>query len=145
MTETKVTHPKETPFVVVPIQVRLSDTDMFRHINNVSYLAFTESVRMEFFVRHGVDLTKELCINRAVTIDYQRPATFLDSLVGLVRITRMGSSSIDLEVRIANADDHSVVYATCHIVQINVCAKTGQPTPVSDELRAGLRVGGQID
>lgn len=142
MSET--TNPKETPFVVVPIQVRLSDTDMFRHINNVSYLAFTESVRMEYFLKFGVNLRKEMCINRSVSVDYQKAATLLDPLVGLARIVRMGNTSIEMEVQIVNALDHSLVYATCHIVQINVCAKTGKPTPVSDELRASLKEAGQI-
>lgn len=138
-------HPKERPFVAFPIYKRISDTDMFRHINNVSYLAYIEGVRLEFFESHGCDIKKELAITRSVHLDYCRSATFFDPLVALVRVSRIGLSSVDLEIHIANANDHSIVYVMSKVSQIHCCAKTGQKCPVSDEVRETLRSIGQID
>lgn len=135
----------ERPYIVLPVCVRLSDTDYFQHINNVSYLAYIEGARLEFFAGLGTDLRKELAITRRVDIDYIRPATLWDHLVALVRVKSAGTSSLELEVSIANRDDHSVVYVRSHILQVHCCAKTGQKTPISEITRQGLKAAGQID
>lgn len=142
---TELSTPQERSFVVLPVSVRLSDTDLFQHINNVSYLAFIEGVRGEFFAAHGCDLRKELAMTRRMEINYLKPATFWDPLVALVRIIKVGMSSIELEVHIANRDDHSIVYVESKMVQIHCCAKTGKKCPVSDGIREGLKAAGQID
>lgn len=131
-------------FVAIPVHVRLADTDMFRHINNVSYLAFIESIRLDFFRSNGCDLRTELALTRKVSMDFLRPATFHDPLVGLIKVIGIGRSSLDLEIKIANADDHSIVYVECTTSQIHCCAKTGKVVPVGEPIRELLRKIGQL-
>jgi acyl-CoA thioester hydrolase len=141
---TKTINQEETPFAVLPIHTRLGDTDMFRHINNVSYLSYIESLRIEFFVQLGCNPREELAITRRIDVNYLRPASYYDPLAGLIRTTRVGESSVELEIRIVNASDHSVVYAESRVIQVHCCAKTGEKCRVSAAGRQALKDLGQI-
>lgn len=137
-------HPGK-PFYEVPISVRISDTDMFQHINNVSYATYVEAARYEFFKAIGGDVKKELALTKHLHIDYLHPATLYDDLVSLVHVLKLGNSSLEMEIYIVNAHDHEKVYAKAVVLQIHCCAKTGKVCRVGDGAREGLKRIGQVD
>ena len=133
------------PFYELPISVRISDTDMFQHINNVSYATYVEAVRFEFFKAIGGDVRNELAMTKHLHIDYLNPATLYDDLVSLVKVLKVGNSSLEMEIYIVNSNDYEKIYAKAVVLQIHCCAKTGRICRVGDSIRAGLKRIGQAD
>ena len=87
--------------VVVEIPLLWGDQDAFGHINNVVYLRWCETARVEYLHRigmwaplppHGMGP-----ILASVKCDYKRPLNYPDTVWVGARVTRIGNSSIRME------------------------------------------------
>src|SRR5580698_5650353 len=93
-----------------PIQTEISvlwgDEDSFGHVNNVAYLRWCETGRMEYMRR--IDLFPELPpkglgpIIASVTCHYRRPMRYPDTVTVGTRVTSIGNSSFRMEQRIVS-------------------------------------------
>lgn len=132
------------PVYIVPLKVTIMHTDMFGHVNNVSYAAFMETSRFDFFIALGINLREEMAITRTMRIDYLTPATLFDPLVALITVTKIGRTSLEMDIDIVNRDDHSIIYSKGRVAQVHCCAKTGESRLVSDAVKNALREIGQF-
>ena len=120
------------------IDVRLTDLDFARHVNNAAVAAFHEEVRVRFHVRHfGADTV----FNRPsgggvvaqVSIQYLRESVHGLSITGCVGVARLGNSSYTLSQALFQGG-HCFSEATCVIAQ----RENGHAEPLSDALRGRL-------
>lgn len=120
---------------VVPVQVRWSDVDQFGHVNNAVLVSYLEFARVEVWrrwIREGrVDIVPVVVAR--LSVEYLLPIELAASVEVGLRATSIGRSSFHYEYAVtANGD----VAAKAETVMVHVDAKSGQPTPVPDALRA---------
>lgn len=122
------------------VQLRWSDMDALRHVNNVQFLRFLEDARVQMMVEAG-RRTLESDLGVVVVrheIDYRRPLLFRpEPVVVDTWVTRIGRTSyaVAYEIREEHGD---VVYATAATVMVCVDLATGTPRPVDELMRTAL-------
>ena len=123
-----------------PLQLRFSDIDGYMHVNNGVYFSYFEHARALFL--HQVADWNVMEVGTVVgktTIEYISPIHLEDKFKCLVRCTRMGNSSFDLEQVIVSEEESSLrIFSRCHTVMVSVDMKTMKPTPVPELYRARL-------
>ena len=124
-----------------PIQIRFSDIDGYLHVNNGVYFSYFEHARALFLYR-VVDwnvMTIGTVVGR-IEIDYLRPIHLEDQVEALVKCSRLGNSSFDLEQFLVGKDasGNQQVFAKCTCVMVAVDMKTMKPVPVPDNYRKKL-------
>lgn len=77
-----------------------------------------------------------------IEIDYIRPIHLEDQVEALVKCTRIGNSSFDLEQFLIGTDSKGVsqVFAKCKCIMVSVEMKTMKPVSVPEEYRLKLAV-----
>lgn len=126
-----------------PIQIRFSDIDGYLHVNNGIYFSYFEHARALFL--HQVCNWNVMTIGTVVgriEIDYIRPIHLEDQVEALVKCSRIGNSSFDLEQFLIGTDSkgESHVFAKCKCIMVSVDMKTMRPVPVPEEYRLKLAV-----
>lgn len=121
------------------LQIRFSDIDGYMHVNNGVYYNYFEHARALFL--HQVcawDIMKIGTVVGKTTIDYLRPIHLEDEIACLVRCTRLGNSSFDLEQLIVSKTNQAEVLSTCTTVMVSVDMQTMKPTPIPEAYRSKL-------
>ncbi|MEY3565728.1 MAG: hypothetical protein RJA23_1898, partial [Bacteroidota bacterium] len=81
-----------------PIQLRFSDIDGYLHVNNGVYFSYFEHARAVFLYQvAGWDVLDVGTVVGRIEIDYIRPIHLTDQVEALVKCSRLGNSSFDLE------------------------------------------------
>jgi acyl-CoA thioester hydrolase len=92
--------------VVVTFPLLWGDQDAFGHVNNVVYLRWCETARVEYLVRIGLwpSLPPEGIgpILASISCDYKRPLTFPDTVYVGARVTRIGNRSFQMQHRVVS-------------------------------------------
>ena len=82
--------------------VPFADVDMMRHVNNVAYIRWAETMRAEYFAQvmrtpingaHGM-------IQATINFTYERQLEYREQLAIGVRIPRIGTKSFDFEYEV---------------------------------------------
>ncbi len=126
---------------VIPVQIRFSDIDGYMHVNNGIYFSYYEHARASFL--------NDLCDWNVMTIgtvvgrieiDYYKPIHLEDQVQCLVKCTRLGNSSFDIEQYLIGftKNGESVTFSHCKCVMVSVDMQTMKPTPVPSEFRQKL-------
>jgi len=83
--------------VVITVPLLWGDHDAFGHVNNLVYLRWCESARVEYLVRIGLFPPLPPVgigpILASISCDYKRPLTFPDTAHIGARVTRIGNRS----------------------------------------------------
>lgn len=123
------------------IQIRFSDIDGYLHVNNGIYFNYFEHARAVFLyqVCDWNVMTIGTVVGR-IEIDYFRPIHLEDTVEALVKCTRIGNSSFDLEQFLIGTDSKgaSRVFAKCKCVMVSLDMKTMKPVSVPEEYRLKL-------
>lgn len=124
-----------------PIQIRFSDIDGYLHVNNGIYFSYFEHARAVFL--HQVCDWNVMIIGTVVgriEIDYLRPIHLEDQVEALVKCSRIGNTSFDLEQYLIGTDNKGEprVFAKCRCIMVSVDMKTMRPVPVPDDYRLKL-------
>lgn len=124
-----------------PVQIRFSDIDGYLHVNNGVYFSYFEHARAVFL--HEVCGWNVMIIGTVVgriEIDYLCPIHLEDKVEALVKCTRIGNSSFDLEQYLVGTDGkgESRIFAKCKCIMVSVDMKTMRPVSVPDEYRLKL-------
>ena len=126
--------------VVTTIPVLWGDEDAFGHVNNLVYLRWCETARVQYLERIGLwellRQTKIGCIVAHLGCNYRQPVTFPDTVHIGGRVTRIGNSSCKMEHAVfsdalglvADADSTLVVYDY----------NANKPLPMPEEIRAAI-------
>jgi acyl-CoA thioester hydrolase len=87
--------------VVTTIPVLWGDEDAFGHVNNVTYLRWCETARIEYLLRvamfPALPPTGIAPILASIKCDYEAPLKYPDTVFVGARVTRIGNSSVRME------------------------------------------------
>lgn len=124
-----------------PIQIRFSDIDGYLHVNNGIYFSYFEHARAVYL--YEVCNWNVMIIGTVVgriEIDYFRPVHLQDQVEALVRCTRLGNSSFDLEQYLVGSDieGETHVFSKCKCTMVAVDMNSMRPVPVPEEYRVKL-------
>lgn len=94
------------------IQIRFSDIDAFRHVNNVAFLDYAESIRVEYLQKYsGLDpdsSTFSWILVRS-EIDYKEQVFLQDELWGGIKCSKIGNTSFTIDVDFWKKKDTKIV------------------------------------
>ena len=127
-------------------RVRFGDLDAMQHLNNVEFLRFFETARIDFLGRlmpgHSPTSRSEFgWIFAECHIAYRAPAFFDDRLRVFVEPGELRRSSLRLDFRmVAEADGRLV--ADGYGVLVGYAYAAGSSQPVPDKVRARLEAAG---
>ena len=88
--------------LVSRFSVPFADVDMMRHVNNVAYIRWTETMRSEYFAQvmrtpingdHGM-------IQATINFTYERQLVYREQIAIGCKIPRIGNKSFDFEYEI---------------------------------------------
>ncbi len=93
--------------VVATFPLLWGDQDKFGHVNNVVYLRWAETARVEYLARIGLwdamlSATSVGPILASISCDYRRPLTYPDTVHVDARVTYIGTSSFRMRHRIVS-------------------------------------------
>jgi acyl-CoA thioester hydrolase len=121
------------------IPTRWMDNDVYRHVNNVTYYSWFDTVVARFLLGSGaIDLTDSPVVGVVVETlcRYHAPIAFPDTVTAGLRVERLGTTSIRYGIGIFRADEASAS-AEGHFVHVYVDRATlARPQPLPDALRA---------
>ncbi|MEZ4608401.1 MAG: thioesterase family protein [Deinococcales bacterium] len=115
------------------IQVRFCDTDAVGHLNNLSYGAYAETARLNFFKDLGTEV-KNLILAR-LAINFRVQTNFEQKVWVKTWVTKLGGSSIGVHHDIF-ADGVVVADVESVVVHFDYVANRSSPMPQS--LRGAL-------
>ena len=118
---------------------RLRDIDGVGHVNNAKLVSYLEDARNAYLLEsRGKHRLEDIDFVLAHTsIDYRSPARFGESFVVMLRPTRLGTKSYDLEYVIREATTGRLV-AEASTVQVAHDYARRESIPIPPDLRAFL-------
>lgn len=122
------------------IDTRWGDLDMLGHVNNVAYMTFFETARVELISATG-GLNRGDGIGSVVVqanISYRASATHPSVLKVVNTIPRIGNTSMTFH-QVLQDRDGDQVYAEADITCVWIDMKTNKPVPVPDFIREWLQ------
>ncbi len=138
-----LTHPDLSGFpLIVAIPLQWGDLDAFGHVNNLTYLRWCESARVEYMMRVGAWLESPQLggigpILASVSCDYRVPLNYPDTIQVSARVTRIGNTSLRMEHRIVSQTLHAVA-AEAHSTIVMVDYATKKPVAVPPAVREAI-------
>jgi len=121
------------------IPTRWMDNDVYRHVNNVTYYSWFDTVIARFLLGSGaINLTDSPVVGVVVETlcRYHAPIAFPETVTAGLRVERLGTTSIRYGVGIFREGEDSAS-ADGHFVHVFVDRTTQtRPTPLPDALRA---------
>jgi acyl-CoA thioester hydrolase len=119
------------------IEIRWSDLDSSRHVNNAVYLTYLEEARTAWLEQllGSRDAVDDFVLAR-VEIDFRRELTLDDeTAVARCTLSRVGTSSVRTAEEIATVRDELAARAEAVIV---ARGENGRPRPLTDAERGAL-------
>jgi acyl-CoA thioester hydrolase len=127
--------------VVITVPVLWGDQDSFEHVNNIVYLRWCETARIDYLRRVGLwDLLKSKGIGPIVAhigCDFRKPVEYPDEIRIGARVTKIGNSSFVMIHRIVSRTHGVAADATSTLVVYDYNA--GKSVPVPDSIREAMR------
>ena len=122
--------------VVVTVPLLWGDHDAFGHVNNLAYLRWSETARVEYLTRIGMWPSLPPAgigpILASVSCDYKRPLTYPDTAYVGARVTRVGNRSFQMQhVVVSEAHDAVAAEVDSTIVILDYSQHKAVPIPES--------------
>jgi acyl-CoA thioester hydrolase len=123
-------------------RVRFGDLDAMKHLNNVVFLRYFETARINYL---NELMESHDPVNRAdgfgfifarCQIDYRSPAHFDEEVAIRVRPTEIGTKSLKLEFEMAVGER---LIAEGHGILVGYDYESGETVPLPDALKKRLR------
>ena len=94
------------------LQTRWRDLDAFQHVNNAVFATYIECARVNLFKRWGIEGTNKgkSIIMASLKIDYMAQLKHPTSLVIGQKISRIGSTSFDIESVVFNDNEEPICF-----------------------------------
>jgi acyl-CoA thioester hydrolase len=104
-----------------PIDIRYGDLDPQGHVNNAAFLTYLEQARVNYIRQLGLWDGKSFLrigfILARVELDYRAPILMTDEVEVGVRVTRIGTKSLDMEYLVRESSTGQV-FAEGRTVQV---------------------------
>ena len=124
------------------IPVLWGDEDAFAHVNNLTYLRWCESARVDYLMRiamwNNPPNAGEGPILASMRCDYKIPLTFPDTVEVGTRVASIGNSSVRMEHLVVSRK-LAVVAAIVDSTLVMYDYKAGRPIRVPDDIRHAIR------
>jgi acyl-CoA thioester hydrolase len=126
--------------IVVSIPVQWGEQDMFGHVNNVYYLRWCESARIEYLNRIAIfdwikrGNTGPIMAN--VSCNFRKPVVHPDTVHIGAKVTKIGRTSFTMEHVLVSDRLGVVADSTSVLVMYDYSA--GKPHPLPEEIRAAI-------
>jgi acyl-CoA thioester hydrolase len=126
------------PFTT-PLTTRWRDNDVYGHVNNVVYYEYFDSIANLYLIEHGkLDIHGDVIgLVVASQCEFHAALAYPDELIGGLRVTKLGSSSVRYELAIAKRRSDEIA-AEASFTHVFVDRATRRPTPIPDGLRGAL-------
>tara|TARA_Y100000739_G_C20259138_1_gene306886 strand:+ start:104 stop:517 length:414 start_codon:yes stop_codon:yes gene_type:complete len=117
------------------LETRWRDLDAFQHVNNAEYATYIETARVDLFKRWGIEGTNKSksIIMASLKIDYLAQLKHPSSMTIGQRVSRVGSTSFDIESVIFDKNNNPVCYAL--VVAVCFDFDTQKPVEVYDSIK----------
>jgi acyl-CoA thioester hydrolase len=101
-----------------PIELRFSDLDLYGHVNSVVYFSYLETARVKLFKDFFMDLTEKqiFTLVARAECDFKIPILLEDELIVSLVISRIGTSSFDIDYRLHDSAEKT--YATARTIMV---------------------------
>jgi acyl-CoA thioester hydrolase len=125
----------------IPIKPRYVETDMFGHINNISYFIYFEQGRVDYL--EHLQLAEKLFNDVTASVVGDLECQYLsqvykkDPLRLHVRCAKLGRSSYDLEYALVEAVTGELK-ATGRGAMVFIDRQSGRSTPIPDDVREAI-------
>lgn len=123
------------------ITTRWMDNDAYRHVNNVIYYSFFDTVVNRYLIEAGVlDIETSPVIGLVVETHcrYFAPVAFPDTVHAGMRVAHLGNSSVRYEIGLFRNDDTHTA-ARGDFVHVYVDRHSQRPVALPTALRAALQ------
>jgi len=122
-----------------PVQVRFSDVDVYRHVNNVVYFEYLQEARIRMFMELGRDAPRARALKVVLAqadVDYLAPITLrAEPYECRSQIAQVGRTSLVIESEIADGDRP---LALARVVLVFFDPETDRPTEPPADYRERL-------
>jgi acyl-CoA thioester hydrolase len=122
------------------LQTRWKDNDVYGHVNNVEYYShFDTLINAWLIAEGGLDIHRGDVIGVCVEshCEFKGPLEFPDPVLGLLRVGKLGRSSVRYELALARVDAEEPA-ATGWFVHVFVHRETRRPAEMPASIRACL-------
>lgn len=122
------------------IETRWADVDVYGHVNNVTYYSYFDTAVNAYLIREGgLDPARADVVGLVVETGctFKKSLTFPEALEVGLRVTRIGTSSVQYEIGIFREGDVEPA-ALGRFVHVYVERATQRPVPVPPAQRAVL-------
>ncbi|MGB8954815.1 MAG: thioesterase family protein [Tumebacillaceae bacterium] len=122
------------------VKVRFAETDANGHMSHVSAVIYMEQVRTEFLEALGlfdlktIEREGKTFVLASQKIDYVQQAYFNDRIRIYARVSRLGTSSMDIDY-VAIHEQTRAVLMTGTSTVVHFDQNTQKSTPLPDDLR----------
>ncbi len=120
------------------VPVRFSDLDVYRHVNNVTYLEYFQESRLRLLAGLARDAGTDLpqVVVAQADVEYLRPVLLRpEPYTCWSDVVATGRTSITVDAEIADGD---TALARGRVVVVFIDTDTGRPTPPPDALFAHI-------
>lgn len=123
-----------------PVKVRYADLDTMRHVNNATYMSYTEEARIGYcrdVLGWDGDLERLDMLLARFEIDYLTPVFLFDSIGIYTRCSRLGNKSFDFEYRFVRheTDGKETLVARGKTVLVAFSMSENRPIPLPEAFR----------
>jgi acyl-CoA thioester hydrolase len=129
--------------LITTIPILWGDEDAFAHVNNLAYLRWCETARVEYMRRVAFWTEKPPAgtgpIIASVKCDYKIPLTYPDTVDVGTRVSAIGNSSIRME-QIVVSHGLQAVAASVESVLVLLDYKAGRTVRVPERVRDAIAV-----
>ena len=127
--------------VVIAVPVLWGDQDAFGHVNNVVYLRWCETARVDYLGRIGLwQMIAEQGVGpivASISCDYRKPINYPDEIHAGARVTRIGNSSFKMDHVVVSRETNAVV-AQVSSTLVVYDYRANKPVPVPGHIRAAI-------
>jgi acyl-CoA thioester hydrolase len=120
----------------VELQTRWRDLDAFGHVNNAVFATYIETARGTLFKRWNLPFngTGQSLIVASITIDYHQQLKHPSDIIVGQKISRIGTSSFDIESSIFNRTNTSESIASAKVTVVCFDFDQQQSVPVFEQI-----------
>ena len=120
----------------VELQTRWRDLDAFGHVNNAVFATYIETARGTLFKRWNLPFngTGQSLIVASITIDYHQQLKHPSDIIIGQKISRIGTSSFDIESSIFNRKNTSESIASAKVTVVCFDFDQQQSVPVFEQI-----------
>jgi acyl-CoA thioester hydrolase len=122
------------------MSLRWGDMDAMRHINNTVYFRYFEQARIAWLEQFGLlgEASAEGPILASVSCNFLKPLTYPGDIIVHQVVTKIGTSSITMDLSIVREDEPHLVYARGASVMVWMDYAKGRAAPWPKALRDRL-------